>query len=796
MVDVPVLIAGGGPVGVTLAMDLAYRGIRSIIIDKRKNELPNPRCNTTNARSMEIFRRLGCADAVRGAGLPAEWNTDVVYLTRMTGVELTRYERSTPADWRRGTPHGVSSTWPTPEPQHFISQIYVEPVLRAHARDHYGVEILEGWELTEFAQDAAGVHSVAVHVETGERCTFRSTYLVGADGGGSAVRTGINARLEGQAVLRNTCSIYMRAPRLSELARENPGWMYRFVSGVIMVAIDGGDEWLVHNHMPEGADVETFDPEPYMFDAIGEPFDYEVIGSVRWTARAMVSNKYREGRVFLAGDAAHIWIPMGGFGMNAGVADATSLGWMLAGVLDGWLDPKILDAYETERAPLGELVATHAAAWWRDLATVRAETKNITAIETDPDFRRELGERVRTVNLGEFENAGMQLGYFYMDSPIIAYDGAVPPEFSLETYQETSRPGVRAPHIWREGGKVSLFDQFGPGFTLLRIGAQAEGGDSLAAEANERGIPFTIVDVSEREAVRKYEGFEYVLVRPDGHIAWRGHAEPAVPKLVLDRVTGVLIPERPVEHRDLELREDSVPAGSRFALRGGRLIYVDAGGTRVIARDTSAGTVQTLGTLPGTIGGFAFLQSGTLVVCSPSEAQLFTIDGEGRPETFVDLRDVAKGALVNIASNGRDRLYVADLVKDANGEKHVRTILVDETRGVRVVLEEKAIGDDFFFTADGNTFVHRDTQNGNVLQARVALTGDIGPSRLAIDSGGRRSLGIARTDNGDLFVARLDAIEWYDHAGHLRTVLSTPENQRLEAGLGAYLSERPDAIPA
>jgi 2-polyprenyl-6-methoxyphenol hydroxylase-like FAD-dependent oxidoreductase len=452
VIDVPILVAGGGPVGVTLAMDLAYRGIRSIVVEKRKGEVSNPRCNTTNARSMEIFRRLGCADAVRDAGLPADWNTDVVFLTRMNGVEITRYERSTPADWRRGTPHGVGSTWPTPEPQHFISQIFLEPVLRAHARTHYGVQILEGWELTGFTQDDVGVHSTAINVDTGETLLFDSAYLVGADGGSSSVRAGIQARLEGQAVVRKTCSIYMRAPRLSEIARANPGWMYRFVSGVNLVAIDGVDKWLVHNHMPEGVDAESFDPEPLMFDSVGERFDYEILSSVRWTARAMVANKYREGRVFLAGDAAHIWIPSGGFGMNTGIADAASLGWMLAGVLDGWLDPKVLDAYEIERAPLGVLVATHAAAWWRDIATVRDEAKNITAIESDAAVRHDLSKRIRSLNLGEFENAGMQLGYFYTDSPIIAYDGSAPPEFRLDKYLETSWPGVRAPHVWRDAG--------------------------------------------------------------------------------------------------------------------------------------------------------------------------------------------------------------------------------------------------------------------------------------------------------------------------------------------------------
>ncbi|HEY8058534.1 MAG TPA: FAD-dependent monooxygenase, partial [Acidimicrobiales bacterium] len=237
--EAAVVVVGAGPVGTTLAMDLARLGVDSILLERRRAIPPNPRCNTTNARSMELFRRLGCADAVRAAGLPGDFNTDVVFLTRLNGVEITRYERSTPDDVRAGTQHGVASDWPTPEPQHFVSQIYLEPVLRAHAVERWGVDLRAGWALESFDQTDGGVTSTVVEVDTGERRTIRSRHLVGCDGASSLVRKGIGSKLEGMAGVSNMCSTYFRSARVGELARKVPGWMLRFIGGAILVAIDG-----------------------------------------------------------------------------------------------------------------------------------------------------------------------------------------------------------------------------------------------------------------------------------------------------------------------------------------------------------------------------------------------------------------------------------------------------------------------------------------------------------------------------------------------------------------------------
>lgn len=536
--DTDVLIVGAGPVGTTLAMDLARLGVSSIVVEQRRDIPPNPRCNTTNARSMELLRRLSCADAVRAAGLSADWNTDVVYMTRLNGVEISRFERSTPADVRAGTQHGVAANWPTPEPQHFISQLYLEPVLRATAVERWGVDLRTGFELTSFTQDDTGVATVVTDVESGEQQTIRSRYLVGCDGSGSIVRKRIGSRLEGIPRLNDMCSTFFRSKRVTELAETMPGWMLRSSSGGVLVAIDGHDEWLLHNGVPDGEDPATWDPHEAMTAAIGEPFDYEVIQRSRWTPRAMVATKWREGRVLLAGDAAHLWVPMGGFGMNAGIADAISLSWRLAGVLDGWAADSILDTYQLERAPIGESIAGQAVTWALIGGSLIVDTpEKIDALEGDPAALAGLAEQLRVDMLSEFECPGFQLGYCYRESPIVVADTlTAEPAAMVVDYTPTSWPGSRLPHVWTAGR--SVFDLLDAGFTLLRTSSVS--GDALVAAARDAGVPLAVVDVPAADVGGAWDGVALVLVRPDQHVAWRAVTDPddATAAEVIARVTG------------------------------------------------------------------------------------------------------------------------------------------------------------------------------------------------------------------------------------------------------------------
>lgn len=544
--ETPVLIAGGGPVGTVLAMDLARLGVPATVVERRRGVPPNPKCNTTNARSMELLRRLGCADAVRSAGLPPTHNTDVVYLTRLNGVELARYERSTAADVFAGTQHGVAANWPTPEPQHFISQLFLEPVLRATARDRWNVDLLEGWELVEFEQDDHGVTSIIRDHDDGTTRTVRSRYLVGADGGASTVRHAIDARLVGIEHLTDMCSLYVRAPRITELTASVPGWMFRSMAGrAIIVAIDGADGWLFHLNVPDGQDPADWDPEPAMFAAAGERFDYEILDESRWTARALVADRWRDRRVFLAGDAAHLWVPMGGFGMNAGIADATALSWRLAALLEGWGGETLADSYRAERAPIGDAIASQAVTWVLNVgAVMNGDDDQIARLEA-PDAagaaaRAQAGEAIVAGTSSEFECPGFQLGTVYSDSPVLITDTLTEPAVTaVETYRATSWPGARLPHVELADG-TPVHDRLGPGFTLVRVGPDAPGGQELRTAAAGWAVPLEVLDVDAAEVGDAWDRVPLILVRPDQHVAWRSRTDPDGPTAsrVLARVTG------------------------------------------------------------------------------------------------------------------------------------------------------------------------------------------------------------------------------------------------------------------
>ncbi|MGH7779207.1 MAG: FAD-dependent monooxygenase [Candidatus Binataceae bacterium] len=785
--EIAVLIAGAGPVGVTLSMDLALRGVKSIVLERRRQIPPNPRCNTTNARSMEIFRRLGCANAVRAAGLPPGHNTDVIYMTSLTGHELTRYRRATPADYKKGTAKGIASDWPTPEPQHFISQLYVEPVLRKHAVQAHGVDLREGWEYVSFIQDQTGVTAVAREVDTGTETTFRAQYLIGADGSNSIVRRDIGARLEGIPELGRTCSTFVRSPDIKRMSARMPGWMFRSVAGGVLIAIDGEDLWLLHTQAPRDADLAAFDPEPAMFRMIGQPFKYEIVGQARWTPRAMLANKFREGRVFLAGDAAHIWIPMGGFGMNAGVADAIAIGWRLAGVMQGWLDPKILDSYEIERAPIGEKVASQAVKWMHAMNAVsRADAERLAELDASEAAREEFGQKIRELTVSEFDCPGFQLGYYYTNSPVIVDDGTEPPPFSVVEYIETSWPGVRLPHIWRADGQ-SIFDQLGPAFTLLRVGERPPGGSALVEAAGSRAIPMTVLEVPEAEAVEKYQGYGLVLVRPDQHVAWRSKEEPRNPGAILDRVTGLLSPERKIQTCIAERVGGGFLFGEGLRAVGERLIFSDMIGRKVIAFDTNNRRFETLFEIPQQPNGLGVLPDGRLIITSMFDARLYVTNGRTLEE-YADLSSIVTGYLGDVVADPHGRLYIDDIGSrvfhgETPEQNKGRLIRVDGPGRFNVVLENLLFPNGLVISPDGQMLYLAETMRGRIVQCRISPEGDLSEPRpfvKLITDGmtGDRAGGIwACCPVGDEGVLR------YDSAGRLTANVATPGGHPVACAL-------------
>ncbi len=544
VIEVPVVIAGAGPVGATLALDLAVNGIRSVLLEERRELPPNPKCNTTNARSMEHFRRLGCAEAIRRAGLAQDRPTDVVYSTRFNGPELTRYRfRSSGQVLARATGTGaVDEYWPTPEPQHRISQLFMEPVLRGRLAQLPACDFRPGWRYEGFTQDDDGITCRAVEIGTGRERVFRARFLVSCEGGRSRIRRDIGSQLEGREIVNKWCSTYFRCPDLQALWPHAPAWMHRVYNregeNHVIVAIDGRELWLHHTVIPAEGDLDAHDAALGLRRAVGADIDYEVLGQERWIARAMVVNRYRDRRVFLAGDAAHIWIPMGGFGMNAGIDDAANLAWKLRAALQGWGGEALLDSYQAERRSVGQLVASSAAKIFADLYEVPVhEPAYEDESPAGQALRAGIGRCITENNLREFDSIGMQLGIAYDDSPVICYDGARTPDFALDRYADSSRPGVRAPHLWRATGDA-LSDRFGRGYTLLRIGAAPPAAPALRGAFDRRRVPLAVLDVPEPEARAKYEGYPLVLVRPDQHIAWRGMAQPADPDAVVATLTG------------------------------------------------------------------------------------------------------------------------------------------------------------------------------------------------------------------------------------------------------------------
>jgi len=527
-----VLIVGAGPVGLTLAMDLAAHGVSVILCETRRfAEPPSVKCNHVSSRTMEQFRRLGVAQQLRDAGLPADYPNDVVFRTSATGTELARIPIPCRRD-RYTETEGPDARWPTPEPPHRINQIYLEPILLRHTAALPGVQLLNRTQFTAFTQDCKGVSITATDLDSHATHHIRCRYMVGCDGGGSAVRKQIGARLEGTAVIQRVQSTFIRAPQLRALMPGKPAWSYYAMNPRrcgTMFAIDGQETWLVHNHLnADEPEFDSVDRDQSLREilGVGPDFPYEIISKEDWVGRRLVANRFREGRVFLAGDAAHLWVPYAGYGMNAGIADALNLSWLLAACVRGWGDEGILDAYEAERLPITEQVSNFAMEHAQKMIRARrAVPQDIEAPGPEGDaLRAEVGREAYDLNVQQFCCAGLNFGYFYTGSPIIVADGEhTPPAYSMGGFTPSTVPGCRAPHFWLTDGR-SLYDAFGPGYTLLRFDRSADV-SALERAARAYDMPLAVVDIDAAEVPPAYM-HRLVLCRADQHVAWRGAYVP------------------------------------------------------------------------------------------------------------------------------------------------------------------------------------------------------------------------------------------------------------------------------
>ncbi|MDM0015357.1 FAD-dependent oxidoreductase [Variovorax sp. J22P168] len=549
-IETQVLIVGGGPVGLTLATDLARRGLSVVVAETRhRGEPPSVKCNHVSSRTMEIFRRLGVAKAVREAGLPADHANDVSYRTTFTGQELSRIHIPSRAN-RYSDKSGPDGWWPTAEPPHRINQIYLEPVLFAHAESTPGVTIMSRTRIDSFTQDANGVDATGTDLDTGEDVRIRSQYMIGCDGGRSAVRKAIGATLSGTDVVGRVQSTYFRAPDLLSRTGNTPAWATFSLnprrSGNVY-AIDGRETFLLHNYLR--SDELAFDSVDRDWAirtilGVGDDFEYEVLSKEDWIGRRLVADRFRDRRVFICGDASHLWVPMAGYGMNAGIADAMNLSWQLAARLNGWAEEGVLTAYEAERQPITEQVSkfamNHALALQKEREGVPAGIE--AAGPEGEEARKTAGKALYDLNVKQYCCAGLNFGYYYDASPLIAYDGEAPPAYSMDSFTPSTVPGCRTPHF-RLADARSLYDALGPEYTLLRLNPAADAGP-LQEAAARRGLPLAVLDVPVGDAPDVYR-HGLVLVRPDQHVAWRGDRIPDDAIALVDRLRGCFTDKPP-----------------------------------------------------------------------------------------------------------------------------------------------------------------------------------------------------------------------------------------------------------
>jgi 2-polyprenyl-6-methoxyphenol hydroxylase-like FAD-dependent oxidoreductase len=529
---VQVLVAGGGPVGLAAAVELGRRGISVLVVEPRTDvSHARPRCKTVNVRTMEHLRRWGLADRFRAAApLPISWSQDIVFCTSLAGHELWRFT-------------GVLGLVPEgdrfPEPGQQAPQYVLEEMLRDVVTELPGCTLATGWRVTALTQDPGGV-TVTVQDGAGHQAAVEASYVLGCDGSRSTVREQIGARYAGEHALRANFGMVFHAPGLWAQVRHGPAvqfWTVNDRTPAVMGPIDRDGTWWIIAFGVE-ADQGRRAAMSLIEGAVGVPAEAKVLSDDPWTARMQLVDRLRGGRVFLAGDAAHLNPPFGGHGLNTGIGDVVDLGWKLAAVLNGWGGPHLLNSYEPERRPVQDQVIRAASENMKTLST------DLMAANLDDDgvagqqARQETGRRIQQTKAAEFHALDLVLGLCYDGSPVVVPDdlpAAGPPP------APAARPGARLPHAWLAPGQ-SLYDRLGTGLTLLVLEDPGPDRDpdpagGLRRAAADRQVPLEVLDLRGRDLRTRY-GAGLVLVRPDQHVAWRADAPPADSGAVLDRIRG------------------------------------------------------------------------------------------------------------------------------------------------------------------------------------------------------------------------------------------------------------------
>lgn len=538
MIEVPVLVAGGGPIGLVATLELARYGIASLVVEKNESTTQHPKMDLTSGRSMELLRRIGMADKFREVGVPPRSPFNISWITDLSadGHELHRFPYLSSEDeyWRRRTHNDGTLTLEAPLR---VSQIMIEPVLKQAAEADPNVEVRFGWRLLSFTQDDDGVTSIIKSEKSGEEVAVRSRYLLGCDGGGSTVRHQLDIACDGQPNAARLYMIHFRSTAHDVLQRFGIAWHYQTGKG-ILVAQDDHQFWTLHIFLPPGTDEAALDPAAMVREWVGCDFDFEIMVSNPWSAHYLVAQQYGSGRVFLAGDACHQFMPTGGYGMNTGIAEIANLGWKVAATLKGWAGPELLASYHDERHPIAHLSwgtsRKHLDIRFK-LQELYAEAGDLSGDEAqDAAKRLRTGRAIADLTNAENECWGTEHGYRYEVSAVIVPEDSEAPGFDPLIYTPSTYPGSRLPSMFLKDG-TALFDHLGPWFTLINLGI-ADMGSALAA-SQESGIPLQVLQLDEPD-VRRVYGCDLIIVRPDHHVAWRGDSLPDDITALLNQVAG------------------------------------------------------------------------------------------------------------------------------------------------------------------------------------------------------------------------------------------------------------------
>jgi 2-polyprenyl-6-methoxyphenol hydroxylase-like FAD-dependent oxidoreductase len=531
--DTDVLIVGAGPVGLTLAVDLGQRGVRCVLIEQKSAPQRLPKMERCNARTMEMFRRMGIAERIRAAGLPAHCSMDVFIVTSLVDPPLLHLPYPSVAEAKKEIAACRDGSLPL-EPYQLISQYTLEPLLKSVAETLPSVSVRFGCELISYTQDAVSV-TAQIKRSDGSSATVRAKYLVGCDGGSSAVRRQLGIKLAGEGNLLQLRQALYRCDDLYERIPIGKGRHYHVADAqsTQMIVQDDTRHFTLHSVVEKDEDMAA------MFEkTCAMPVKYEMLYVGPWTQHLLLADRYGEGRVLLAGDAVHLVIPTGGLGMNTGAGDAIDLGWKLAATLEGWGGPGLLKSYEVERRQIGErnvAASTYASRGrrvWRAAYKPNIRDNTPEGAQTRANLARIADVEQRKTN----EMIGAELGYRYAGSPIIWPEPGEAPQHDFMNYVPSTWPGARLPHVWLDDGSA-MADRIGQGYTLLRLGGAQADTAPLARGFEKFGAPFAVLDVRDKHAREIYD-YDFILLRPDLHIVWRGNAAPAEPAKLAAVATG------------------------------------------------------------------------------------------------------------------------------------------------------------------------------------------------------------------------------------------------------------------